>query len=223
MKRDCQMCHSLAFERIDGTVRTLRHGEPDQVVADLRAYYRTTGPAVPPTLGATPRRLPGLYAQSRVARTYQWAAVARPANAEEAIKAVFSQGGACYDCHVIGAPGTNGKPGWQVMSVHQPTRYMMKGWFDHKAHKEEPCATCHAAAKSTRATDLLLPGIAVCSDCHGGPSSKADVPSNCAMCHSYHADDGAPWKAEADRKRPRGKTVAAIGGPYPRFASVGAP
>ena len=36
MEGDCGMCHSLAFDRIGGTVRTLRHGEPRQVVADLR-------------------------------------------------------------------------------------------------------------------------------------------------------------------------------------------
>ena len=41
MEGDCGMCHSLAFELIDGTVRTLRHGEPQQVVADIRAFYRT--------------------------------------------------------------------------------------------------------------------------------------------------------------------------------------
>src|SRR3546814_14076898 len=37
--------HSLAFETIGGTVRTLRHGQPDQAIADLRAYFRSTSPA----------------------------------------------------------------------------------------------------------------------------------------------------------------------------------
>lgn len=42
MERDCAMCHSLAFETVGGVTRTLRHGEPDQVAADLTAYYRST-------------------------------------------------------------------------------------------------------------------------------------------------------------------------------------
>src|SRR3546814_20176022 len=61
MERDCQMCHSLAFETIGGTVRTLRHGQPDQAIADLRAYFRSTRPAQPPALGGMARRRPGAY------------------------------------------------------------------------------------------------------------------------------------------------------------------
>ena len=48
MERDCAMCHSLAFETVGGVTRTLRHGDPDQVAADLTAYYRSAPPARPP-------------------------------------------------------------------------------------------------------------------------------------------------------------------------------
>src|SRR3546814_15855195 len=54
MEADCAMCHSLAFDRVGGTIRTLRHGEPEQVVADLRDFYRSRSPA--PRAGATRRR-----------------------------------------------------------------------------------------------------------------------------------------------------------------------
>ncbi|GFZ90970.1 MULTISPECIES: cytochrome c3 family protein [Sphingobium] len=193
MERDCQMCHSLAFETIGGTVRTLRHGQPDQVVADLRAYFRSTGPAQPTALGGTARRRPGDYAQGRLYHAYFGAAAARPSRAEDAVTAVFSRGGACYDCHTVTPPGTNGNAGWQVLPVHQPMRYMMNGWFDHAAHRTEKCESCHAAPKSHDAKQLLLPGIDSCRTCHGGEKAKADVPSGCAMCHSYHAGDDAPW------------------------------
>ena len=36
-RRDCGMCHSLAFDQIGGTIRTLRHGSPAQVIGDIRA------------------------------------------------------------------------------------------------------------------------------------------------------------------------------------------
>ena len=189
MERDCQSCHSLAFETIGGTVRTLRHGQPDQVIADLRAYYRSTAPAQPIALGGMARRRPGDYAQGRVYHAYFGAAAARPSRADEAIRAVFSKGGACYDCHTV----TQGGAGWQVTPVHQPMRYMMNGWFDHAAHRTENCESCHAAPKSHDARQLLLPGLDSCRTCHGGEKSRADVPSGCAMCHSYHAGDGAPW------------------------------
>ena len=193
MEKNCQMCHSLAFETIGGTVRTLRHGEPDQVIADLRAFYRSTPPARPISLGGMARRQPGDYAQGKTAMNYAWAASARPASAEAAIAKVFSKGGACYDCHTITPPGANGTKNWSVVPVHQTMRYMMNGWFDHDAHKTEKCESCHAADKSKDAAQLMLPGISVCRDCHGGEKAKKEIPSGCALCHSYHKDEGAPW------------------------------
>uniref|UniRef100_UPI001F55F84B cytochrome c3 family protein n=1 Tax=Sphingobium sp. Sx8-8 TaxID=2933617 RepID=UPI001F55F84B len=213
MERDCQMCHSLALETIGGTVRTLRHGQPDQVVADLRAYYRSTGPAQPVALGGMARRRPGDYAQGQIYHAYFGAAAARPSRADDAIRAVFSRGGACYDCHTVKPPGASGNAGWQVLPVHQPMRYMMNGWFDHAAHRTEKCESCHAAPRSHDAKQLLLPGIDSCRTCHGGEKSRTDVPSGCAMCHSYHIGDGAPWiaadrsvrKDQADRPRKTGQ------------------
>ena len=193
MEKDCAMCHSLAFEEIGGTVRTLRHGEPEQVIADLRAYYRSTGPARPVSLGGMARRRPGQYAQGRMYHAYFGAAAARPSGADQAIRAVFSKGGACYDCHVVSPPAVAGSDAWRVLPVHQTMRYMQKGWFDHDAHRTERCESCHAAGKSMRSNDVMLPGIATCRTCHGGPEAKADIPSGCALCHSYHADERAPW------------------------------
>src|SRR3546814_17359197 len=69
---------------------------------------------------------------------------------------------------------------------------MHKGWFDHKPHETEECTSCHLAEKSGAASDLLLPDLASCRECHGGESARAAVPSGCAMCHDYHMDEGAP-------------------------------
>src|SRR3546814_18083483 len=78
MERDCQMCHSLAFQTIGGTVRTLRHGQPDQAIADLRAYFRSTTPAQPPAFGGMARRRPGAYAPGRIYHPHFGAAGALP-------------------------------------------------------------------------------------------------------------------------------------------------
>ncbi|MBX9858795.1 MAG: cytochrome c3 family protein [Sphingomonas sp.] len=197
MERNCAACHSLGFEQIGGTVRTLRHGAPEQVIADLRAFYRSTPATRPIDLGGMVRRRPGDNAQGQVARVYNAAAISRPASAEAAIRAVFSKGGACYDCHVIAPPSASGK-GWDVVPVHQSLRYMFHGWFDHAAHRTEKCESCHAAPQSTEAADLLVPGIKTCRTCHGGEASSAKVPSSCAMCHRYHLTPGAPWRSERE-------------------------
>lgn len=196
MERNCQMCHSLAFEKIGDTVRTLRHGDVAQTIADIRAYYRSTSPVRPMNLSSMSRRQPGEYAAGKVFHAYFGAMASRPSRADAAIRSLFTKGGACFDCHTITPPGVNGSSSWTVMPVHQSMRYMMHGWFDHSAHKTQTCESCHAAAKSNAATDLLIPGIKTCRECHGGEDSHAKVPSSCAMCHSYHQRPGAPWQSE---------------------------
>ena len=193
MEANCGMCHSLAYDNVGGTVRTLRHGDVAQAIADLRASTRRASP--PPALSGG-RRRPGEYQQGRVYSAYFGPASQR--GSEYAVRALFSQSGTCSECHTVTPAGSS----WTVAPVVQPSRYLMHGWFDHAAHKTETCASCHKAEGSSVSSDLLLPGIETCRTCHGGEASKAKVPSSCAMCHSYHSADGAPWAPS----RPVGRT-----------------
>jgi hypothetical protein len=205
MERDCAMCHSLAFETVGGVTRTLRHGEPDQVVADLYAYYRSTPPSRPLQLGGMERRRPGQYAEGQLYNIYFREVAVRPNRAADAVRAVFSKGGACYDCHTIFAPASGNN--WRVMAVNQTPRYLEKGWFDHDAHKATKCADCHTAAPGSKAaSDLLVPGLRQCRDCHVGEGGarlvkvETATESPCAMCHEYHSDGGKPWMPARQRK-----------------------
>ncbi|WP_164116293.1 cytochrome c3 family protein [Sphingorhabdus sp. Alg239-R122] len=211
MEKNCSMCHSLAFDEIGGTFRQLPHGKPDLVRADLRAYFRSTRPNRPINLGSrgnsnNPRRRPGDVNAARTASDYARAVRFRPTRAAQAIRAVFSRGGACYDCHGVTQPTSRSGLNYGIMPVSQTDRYMHKGWFSHKAHNDESCESCHVAATSGKASDLLLPGISTCRECHGGEASSSDVPSSCAMCHDYHADEGAPWLI---RNQNKPKTISA--------------
>ena len=104
MEADCGMCHSLAFDQIGGTIRTLRHGSPAQVIGDIRALYRAGGPQRPAALEADARVRPGDVMQVRGAIQLARAQAGTGARAERAIRAVFSQGGACFDCHEVVQP-----------------------------------------------------------------------------------------------------------------------
>lgn len=190
MAEDCAMCHSLDFERQGGLVRTLRHGEPAQVVADLRDFYRIRPPQPPPNLAPGARRRPSDVMGSRTQSQFN-RAVANPRRAEQAIRAVFSRGGACYDCHLVQAP-PRGSLAYKIQPVAFPVRYLHHGWFDHKAHETETCESCHKAGASSSANDLLLPDLASCRTCHVGESARGKVQSSCAMCHDYHMDPGKP-------------------------------
>jgi hypothetical protein len=99
------------------------------------------------------------------------------------------------------------------MPVNLQTRYLTNGRFEHEDHTQEPCASCHKASTSGSASDLLLPGIATCRNCHGGErDTAADVPSGCAMCHSYHLPGG--WtpgqKLPADHPQKAASQIARI-------------
>lgn len=218
MERNCQMCHSLAFDRVGDTIRTLRHGDPKQVVADLKAFYRSTGPAVPINLGGQARRRPGDAMMMRTSAAFNQATANRPGRADDAIREVFTQGGACFDCHAVTAPTAPGATDWGIVPVRLPERYMQKGWFDHKSHETESCESCHAAKTSTSSGDVLLPKIATCRECHGGERTAKSVPSSCAMCHDYHMDGLAPLMVRT--MRDKGKRAAQYG-PRPAVAAGG--
>jgi hypothetical protein len=198
MERNCQSCHSLAFDRSGGVVRTLRHGEVDQVKADISDFYGVH--PVGPPIDTTARTRPGQITL---------APFPRGGGAAAAIRAVFSKGGACYDCHVITPPSSPGSLNFGVVLVRQPLRYMAHGWFDHAAHTSETCASCHRAALTSNDTQrLMLPGIATCRNCHGGEAARPPrVRSTCAMCHDYHAGRGAPQAIRAGGKTGRGELI----------------
>ena len=211
MEEDCGMCHSLAFDVSGGTLRTLRHGEPQQVVADLRDMFRARPPSPPATLGGMSRRRPGDVMTGRAQNQFTFGSTA-PGRADRAIRAVFSPGGACYDCHQVQAPAGGGFD-YKIAPVAFPIRYMHKGWFDHKPHETETCESCHKAPTSASSNDLLLPDLASCRTCHGGESSAKAVPSSCAMCHDYHMDTGTPSMMIRQRIRGKKRDQAIAGGP----------
>jgi predicted CXXCH cytochrome family protein len=174
MEQDCEACHSLVYDRVGSTFRTLHHGNVEQMRADLLAMDRT---ARRPIVAA--RRRPGQYAAGGLYA----ASFTSVASGSSLLANAMSPQGLCGECHIPAA----GRGALAVMPVTQQSRYFIHGWFDHEAHKQEKCTSCHAADKSDAAADLLLPRIAECRECHQGESAvKAEVPSGCAMCHSYH-------------------------------------
>ncbi|MCB2072714.1 MAG: cytochrome c3 family protein [Novosphingobium sp.] len=174
MERDCEACHSLAYDEVGGIFRRLHHGDVAQMVADL-SVANLKQPLAPN------RKRPGSYGDDGI---YQFNFSAG-AYRSMLIGKALSRKGICGECHT--PTMNNGRPG--VVPVTIVSRHMEQGWFDHKAHSQEECSSCHAAAGSTTSADLLLPGIKQCRTCHLGPeASEAKVPSGCAMCHSYHPE-----------------------------------
>ncbi|NNM75490.1 hypothetical protein HJG53_01020 [Sphingomonas sp. ID1715] len=210
METACQACHSLGLQTVGGTVRQLPHGQPAQVIADIRAFYSSGGSFRPTGLPIAryTRSRPGEVNAERRSMDLARNAALLPGRGDALIRATFAPGGVCGECHKVSFTGGDGV---RIAPVAQPVRYLQKGWFDHRAHdnldvrgqngnRRYGCRDCHAAEKSNNSSDLLLPSVANCQSCHTGEKGatnarlvRSGTPSGCAMCHDYHADEGAPW------------------------------
>lgn len=199
MEEDCESCHSLVYDKVGGTFRTLRHGDVRQAQADLIAMDRA--PRRPVVTGRT---RPGQFA--RGGRYYS--NFGPPVSSLVGVNRALEPGGVCSECHL---PTTrNGLA--DVMPVNLPDRYLIHGGFSHAAHRQEKCSSCHKAETSKAATDLLLPDLKSCRECHLGEDAvKAEVPSSCAMCHSYHVPGGSAAQGHPVMRRGSVATVNRMG------------
>ncbi|MEO5706156.1 MAG: cytochrome c3 family protein [Alteraurantiacibacter sp.] len=193
MEEDCEACHSLVYDKVGSTYRTLSHGDIDQAEADLRALDRVGRRPV-----VSNRRRPGEFGEGGI--YYSNFSAVSPTSLRAS---ALNTDGLCGDCHLRGDPSQGPL---SVMPVTQLDRYMAHGWFDHQAHEQEDCTTCHTAETSDRASDLLLPDLASCRDCHMGEAAQqAEVPSSCAMCHSFHppTQGGSPAPRRVGQGHPQ--------------------
>jgi hypothetical protein len=224
MTRDCSACHSLAYARVGGTLKLLPHGHPDQVVTTLTAFYGAAAVEhwSPPPIDWQ-RRQPGVAAVARLQARRAAAGFNASAAVAAGVRAAFSPGGTCYDCHTVVRPAAVDSLAYGIAPVHLTNRYLPWGAFNHAipAHRRdamgrETCGACHKARTSDRAEDLLLPRIDQCSACHG--KTRAQTPqaagSDCAECHGYHAPGrpsrqdqpvNAPTSARAEAGSTRGR------------------
>jgi predicted CXXCH cytochrome family protein len=76
--------------------------------------------------------------------------------------------------------------------------FMPHARFNHTAHRVlgdkkgvDACLACHAAARSHEPTEVLLPKIETCLDCHADYSVASRAPMQCANCHEYHPPHAA--------------------------------
>ena len=92
--------------------------------------------------------------------------------------------GACLFCHEPSEKKA-AKPEEDevVADTNIPARWLNHAIFNHETHRVVECESCHAAARtSEKTTDVLLPGIKNCQQCHNHKEARMD----CIECHLYH-------------------------------------
>jgi predicted CXXCH cytochrome family protein len=201
MQRDCQRCHALSFDPREPE-RSVPHGRPERVVESLIEYYALQYlQGYPDALNTArpPRSAQRPGVDLSAAERARLLVRARE-KAEITARDLFERR-ACQVCHEVQreavAAGSGAAPRWQVTPVKLRTIWMPNARFSHAAHLTTltPCATCHAAAKSRHASDVLMPKIETCRECHAGSGSASatQVASSCTSCHGFHIDANPLW------------------------------
>lgn len=205
MERSCSMCHSLAFSVTDVGVRQLPHGDPAMVRTVLRDFYLAEATqAVQEDGGSVFDRQFSADARTRRERLRERAFSEANADAATMIRQVFSEGGICEKCHAVTPPPADADAtAFDVADVALSDRFMPKSRFVHSAHMAGvECVTCHKAEASHAASDVLMPAVAQCRDCHDKARWQGGIASDCLTCHVYHSDEDAPPMTAARIAKP---------------------
>ena len=181
MEQHCARCHALTFDPADPQ-RVVPHGAPDKVLANLREYYSSRFIRERIAAGDQRALLPG---QRDAVSSLQREGLAWVEQRSLAVAEDLFERRACATCHEVESL-TQPAHGWSVKPVQLNSRWFVSSEFPHQRHSKMECADCHAAEHSRDATDVLMPDIAVCRDCHVGQQSDDGLRSGCISCHSYH-------------------------------------
>jgi len=188
----CQNCHALQF---DGHFSdSVPHDKPqvvhDFIVSRLNEYIRQH----PEAVHESPRPVRVMFGGT-ISRTPQTARIAHSAeewvrfHTEDAENLLWHK--TCQQCHTLtyrqsdqnglmGLPDvapSNIKPVWLPSAV-----------FSHYAHTSINCQSCHTKTITSQETsDVLIPSITICQQCHNGRPIKLGQSENgCFLCHQYH-------------------------------------
>lgn len=159
----CSACHPLEFDRRFS--ESVPHKEPKAVydfVADkLTAYIAAHPSEIPPARNAQ-----------------EW--VREPLAAAQLL--LWRK--TCRQCHALSYPnGPDALP--EVAKAAITQRWLPDANFHHRAHQMVECGSCHGKVASSRQTsDVLIPGIQTCRQCHH--SGPAAAENRCFECHTYH-------------------------------------
>ncbi|HYC01012.1 MAG TPA: FHA domain-containing protein [Candidatus Limnocylindrales bacterium] len=188
-EKHCRRCHTLAFDE-RAPDRHAVHGDPAALENDLFEFYATRalrGEEVDEEAPLVARRRPGreLTAEEK-AGVIRWVGE----KTARVRRLLLADSGACATCHVLerSAGDVRVLPA-RLVPFPGSERWLSRAIFEHRSHASTSCESCHAARRSASATDVLLPGIERCRQCHGGEQPRTGrIASPCTSCHDFHRE-----------------------------------
>jgi hypothetical protein len=120
------------------------------------------------------------------------------ASLRQAESLLFTKTG-CNLCHVVSEKSPkkedvalvdNLETHFNIEINEAPRVWLDKARFTHDPHSHFSCKSCHdGVTKSQKSSDLLIPGIEGCKECHGDKRKKngrGGLQSPCIACHDFH-------------------------------------
>lgn len=193
----CHDCHTLGFDTF-APDRQVPHAKVAEVVYMLDDYYAKRALEGGYTEASAPgfvqqRRRPGdaPLSQQETIEALSWARN----KSRQVADSVFT-GRACVTCHAVSRAAATNVPGagWQIAPVRVSGIWYGDAKFTHAKHSTMQCKDCHAATTSKAATDLLIPDLTNCRQCHSGADGGSKVASTCVACHRYHQSETLQMK-----------------------------
>jgi hypothetical protein len=178
-EKACVGCHSLAFDS-KYSDKTVPHGkQPAEVDLYLRILYTSLWPTSEEARAGT--KLPAQ-------REAEWINE-QVAKADEKLfgKKGSRKRGLCQQCHLnetsaVADSQDDRFP--RIAKTSIPERWFLNSGFSHQAHTMAKCTNCHESAPNSEATsDVLLPKINTCRQCHNASGTANPA---CLECHLFH-------------------------------------
>jgi len=191
MERNCRECHRLEFEPAV-TSREVPHGKPADAVNVVNDFYANLAlngvkDSFEKAFGVPSEGLLRRVGQPTDAQ--RRGALQLAARKAQRVAAELFEVRVCNTCHEVERKGA----GWEVAPVRIATRWMPQARFSHRTHAQSKCVDCHDVERSLDSSDVAIPAIETCRECHAGSKPvEKKVTSSCMLCHGFH-DPGHPW------------------------------
>ena len=179
--KHCAACHTLQFDTRFGDEQA-PHDKPEVIHAFLLkkfGEYISTHPSAVHEVEPPNRQIPERGQTPRLPHNAgEWVEF-RVDDAEWLLYAKT-----CKQCHSLTPAGG---PLPAVAKSNITARWMSHADFDHPAHRMMTCTSCHTRTTESRETsDILLPGIQTCQQCHREDKPREAAEGRCFECHQYH-------------------------------------
>jgi len=191
MERHCRECHRLEFEPAV-TSREVPHGKPAEAVNVVSDFYASLALNGVKDSFEKAFGVPGEGLLRRVGQpseSQRKVALQLAERKADRVSADLFEVRVCSTCHEVG----RNDAGWTIAPVRIASRWMPQARFSHRSHAQSKCADCHDVARSLDSSDVAIPDIKTCRECHTGSKPvEKKVASSCMLCHGFH-DASHPW------------------------------